>query len=489
MSFDRAVKDLNGRLIAPYQHDGVKWMLERECAKKNPGGFLCDEMGLGKTVQLISTILGNPKTRTLIIVPKSIVTQWVEEISKFGPSLSVFVHDGKSRAKTPQDFQGHQIVITPYSLLSHTIFQNVKWDRMILDEGHEVRNKTSKRHKAVKHIRATIKWVVSGTPVYNNFSDFVNLCSIVGFTKLDVQQSSDSIKEDCMLRRTKADISKFNKRLELPPCEFENIEIPMEGKELEMYRAVFTDSKEYIMNVKKSAASINFFMMYILESLLRVRQVMVHPQIYLNSMHEKVKTAAGPGEDVGDPDIWDGGCKKLDVLMENIRTHPKEKSLVFCLFTAEMNMIEKALRAEDIQTYRIDGSVVDQARTNAIKMFKQTKEGAVFLIQIKTGGQGLNLQEATRVYINAPSWNPATELQAIARSHRTGQTQKVFIKKLIYVVEDKELPSIECGMVQLQNAKAIICSEVLNDERLREQVPISNAGITWKEIVRLFMRS
>ena len=76
-AYNLATKTLKGRLIAPYQREGVSWLLWRELIETGPkGGFLCDEMGLGKTVQIISTILGNPGKRTLIVVPKSIVTQW-----------------------------------------------------------------------------------------------------------------------------------------------------------------------------------------------------------------------------------------------------------------------------------------------------------------------------------------------------------------------------------------------------------------------------
>ena len=77
-AYKLATKTLKGRLIAPYQREGVTWMLWRELQKDSPikGGFLCDEMGLGKTVQIISTILGNPGKKTLVVVPKSIVTQW-----------------------------------------------------------------------------------------------------------------------------------------------------------------------------------------------------------------------------------------------------------------------------------------------------------------------------------------------------------------------------------------------------------------------------
>jgi SNF2 family DNA or RNA helicase len=99
-----AKNTLNGRLFVPYQREGVLWMLTMENQTSGPkGGFLCDEMGLGKTVQLVSTMLGNPKPRTLIIVPKSIITQWVEEIHQLRPQLtstSLMVQTGESKMLT-----------------------------------------------------------------------------------------------------------------------------------------------------------------------------------------------------------------------------------------------------------------------------------------------------------------------------------------------------------------------------------------------------
>ena len=122
-----------------------------------------------------------------------------------------------------------------------------------------------------------------------------------------------------------------------------------------------------------------------------------------------------------------------------------------------------------------------------IEEFKNASSGAVFIIQIKSGGQGLNLQEATRVYITAPAWNPATELQAIGRSHRTGQTQAVHVKKLVY----KECPrfiSVEEEMMALQGHKSIVCAEVLNDERIEKQIPVNrtSAKISILDIKKIF---
>jgi hypothetical protein len=179
---------LNGRLIGPYQKEGVQWMFGMEHQESGPkGGFLCDEMGLGKTVQLLATILANPQPRTLIIVPKSIITQWHEEIGKFAPELSVNIYDGPERKVNEMT----DITIAPYTVLTVkgggvdalTPLHHMKWDRVILDEGHEIRNKSSKLFKSVCRLRTDIKWIVTGTPVFNSMEDFVSLCTFLGIPK------------------------------------------------------------------------------------------------------------------------------------------------------------------------------------------------------------------------------------------------------------------------------------------------------------------
>ena len=136
----------------------------------------------------------------------------------------------------------------------------------------------------------------------------------------------------------------------------------------------------------------------------------------------------------------------------------------------EMDEIQRRLHGAGVPTYRIDGSVMKEHREERIAAFKKGPPNAVFVIQIKAGGVGLNLQEATRVYITCPAWNPATELQAIGRAHRTGQTGKVVVRRLVYV-GDPTLSSVEQSIMQLQEGKAKVCAEVLNDPRIQEQVP------------------
>jgi SNF2 family DNA or RNA helicase len=462
--YNHAKDNLNGRLFAPYQREGVLWMLTMENQTSGPkGGFLCDEMGLGKTVQMVSTMLGNSKRRTLIVVPKSIITQWVNEIKKFAPLMSVGVFDGPKRSIS--DILDYDVVITPYSILSveeDTPIHMYMWDRIILDEAHEIRNKRSKLFKSVCRINSDIKWVVTGTPVFNSMDDFVSLCAFLGIEKSLVQGMTNKIKDIYILRRTKDDLAKINERLRLPQCHFENVELDMFPDERQLYEFVFKDAQDTIKDAFKNAVSLNSKNMVILECLLRARQCMIWPQMYLDGIAKKNQTQ---------PEEWIGRSNKMETLFNMIQGHPDEKTLIFCQFVGEMDYIQKNLNEMGYVTYRIDGSVPKDERDRQVTGFKKSPIGSVFIIQIKSGGQGLNLQEATRVYITGPSWNPATELQAVGRSHRTGQTRQVYVKKLVYKETDTFV-SVEEEMMALQGHKSIVCSKVLNDERIEKQIPV-----------------
>lgn len=437
-------------------------------------------MGLGKTVQLIATMLINPKPRTLVIVPKSVVGQWCDELKRFAPSLTVGTFDGPKRTLPYGALPN--VTVAPYSVLAERkggarcALLTVRWDRVILDEGHEIRNRKSKTHVAALELRAPIRWIVTGTPVFNSIRDFVALCAFVGITKDVAQGYTDKVRETYVLRRTKADVAKHNARLELPPCDFENLELEMYPEEADLYRDVFDQGQGIVRSIFRGG-NVAMHQMELLECLLRVRQVMTWPQMYLDGI--AVKNGL-------DPEPWVGRSQKMETLLALIKTHPKEKTLIFTQFMGEMDRIQELLTEADIPVYRIDGSVSKELREERIATFKgcaSAKRAApVFIIQVKAGGVGLNLQEATRVYITAPTWNPATELQAIGRAHRTGQTRKVVVRRLVYAGSEggtagsdaPPLHSVEESILQLQAAKAQVCADVLNDPRVLTQVPKSN---------------
>src|SRR6056300_1250576 len=469
--YTRAVSLLNGQL---YQHqkEGVSWLLSMENLSKGPrGGFLCDEMGLGKSIQIISTILGNSQKNTLIVVPKSIVTQWKNEFAKFAPSLNVFIYDGPDRTKDPNDLLNSDVVITPYSLLAEDtkILHRIRWGRIVLDEGHEIRNPSSSKFKAVCQLHADIRWILSGTPVFNSMKDFVTLCTFIGIDRKLVQAMTSKVKNLYILRRTKED----NPVLEIPECKFENVELEMYPEERELYKHAFIESQETIKDIFLSAVNVNMYNMEIFECLLRARQTMIYPQMYINGIAKK------RGEI---PEFWEGRSKKMETLFKLISEHPDEKTLVFCQFKQEMDYIRENLSCP---VFRIDGSVSKEDRETQLNLFKDAPQNSVFLIQVKAGGQGLNIQCASRVYITSPSWNPGTELQAIGRCHRKGQTREVYVKKLIYKGDEK-FPSVDESIVALQVRKSHETAEILDDIRLKTQLPGKSDGLSISEIRNIF---
>ena len=403
-------------ILRPHQVEGVEWILERENSVPR-GGMLCDEMGLGKTVQMITAMIRNKKKRTLIVVPKSIVQQWVSELHKFAPDFTVCAYDGPRRKYIDSD-----VCVCPYSVIVDLL--NIRWDRVILDEGHEIRSRSSLVHKNAVRISAPIRWIVTGTPVFNKFRDFLSLCEFVGVPLKRAQSLTDDVRRQIILRRVKDSVV---------PFEFRNVELEMYPAEREVYERALAELDQCEC---------------VLEGILRCRQVCSWPKMY-------------------DPD-WEGTTTaKMDTLITLIKTHPLEKSLIFTQFIEESKEIQR--RVESIlkrDTFLLYGAIED--RDSVIQAFKESKDpGAVFVIQIKTGGVGLNLQEASRVYVTQPSWNPATELQAIARSHRDGQTRKVLVKKLVYA----ECDAVDNEITELQILKSEICSRVLDDETIKRQIP------------------
>ena len=469
---EKACKLLQGKLVEPYQTDGVRWMLERE---QEFGGFLCDEMGLGKTIQTITTMIGNPQSKTLIVCPKSLISQWVSEIRKFAPFFVVGVYESNTHLVNIQNID---ILVTSYSLFSSKKVEcpllRHKWNRVIFDEGHEIRNWSATRTKNLYKLRADIRWILTGTPVFNSIKDFTTLCKIIGIPVETVKTNTAGVCARYALRRTKEDV-----KIDIPECTFENIDLDMYPEEQQLYSEVINDSREQIRNMIRYSGNIAMHNMDILECLLRCRQAMIHPQLYIDGMAKK------NGEE---PQKWEYRSKKIEKLVEMVQEVPEEeKSIVFCHFIEEMNMVDRLLTDCGIRTFRIDGSTSTEERAHALESYKTCEEKSAILIQIKAGGVGLNIQCATRVFMTSVSWNPATELQAIGRAHRTGQTKPVFVYRLVYK-STEECMSVEESMMNLQEHKSIVCSEVLNDPRLLRKLPKKKHTGTFniKDIVRLF---
>jgi SNF2 family DNA or RNA helicase len=406
--------------LLPHQVEGVEWLCKRESKGPHKGGILCDEMGLGKTIQMIELMKLRAVKRTLIVVPKSLVRQWCDEVYKFS-EMRALAYDGPKRKFDPDA----SVVVCPYSVVGDLVEHS--WNRIVLDEGHEIRNTHSLIHKNVMQLKGELRWILTGTPVFNRLRDFVSLCEFIGISRTEVQCYFEKIKETYVLRRLKTDTATIT---------FENVELEMYPEERKLYDSVYTSPDEEI-----------------LEWILRCRQVCAWPQSYYDGIHKKYG---------GEKMKWTESTAKMDTLLAMIRKHPDEKSIVFTQFRAETQHIRQMLERIGERVFVMDGSTKD--RDHVVSEFKSSKNpGAVFVIQIKTGGVGLNLQEATRVYIMGPSWNPATELQAIARAHRNGQTRHVTVKKLMYSESD----AVDSEITELQSKKTEICEQVIGEASVK----------------------
>lgn len=474
--------ELNGfKLYRPYQYEGVSWMLNRELNEETKGGILADEPGLGKTIQTAGVCFGNPVERTLLLVPPAVISQWVAVLTTIFGEENVYVHAGSDRCSTVEDLlkrtksadgwsytvASHHMLLNYDDMERPTVLNEIKWDRVVMDECHVVRNKGTKLHKQACAIRAKYRWGLSGTPVQNKIMDIINL-----FKFLNVHAAGlklDELIEKLILRRTKAMVFHWNKDLEMPELSVHNHVVPFDTEEERLfYHKIFKNAKNAFDHMADSDGGVSAIA--VLELLLRLRQASAHPHIVVRSYERKLKRKLKSMEHVYPT--------KMKAIVEHVESH-KELALVFCHFIDEMNFFEHYFEERGIGTRKYYGGMSMSERDDAIEDFRDNYSmdaPRVLLIQIKAGGVGLNLQMFTQVYLSAPDWNPCNELQAIARAHRMGQDRPVEFHRFI-LVDPKETMGKEPGTVfmtvderinVIQKEKRRLMATILKDDSLLE---------------------
>jgi SNF2 family DNA or RNA helicase len=304
--------------------------------------------------------------------------------------------------------------------------------------------------------------------------DFVSLVGYIGVTQNECQAHMLNVVKEYVLRRTKKDVAIFNASLTLPECtiqlEYSDFNT---AEERRLYDNVYLKMKKEVRMLKEND---NKNVFEALERLLRMRQICIHPQLYFDGIASKEGC---------EPTKWTHGSTKLNSLMKVIVK--EEKTLVFCQFRKEMNLYIKTLQNKGFHCTKIDGSMTQEERDTAVNQFKTSSKFNVFVIQINTGGQGYNLQEATHVIITSPNWSPCLEYQAIGRAHRTGQKNPVKVTKLI-INSQSGADMIEDSILTLQRRKQRAISELLQDPRIKEDGEIlsKSQSLTMNDISRIF---
>ncbi len=445
--------------LRPYQLAGFQWLAFLNEA--GWGGILADDMGLGKTVQTLAFLQHfknkNPDAKFLVVCPTTLMYNWENEIRKFTPELSHFIHHGPKRNVSSKAFAPYDIVITTYGTMRSDIkvFSTCFFDYAILDESQAIKNPQSQVAKASLLINAKNRLALSGTPVQNNTFDlyaqmnflnpgmlgsrefFMNefATPIDKFQEDEVKQQLRQLIYPFMLRRTKEQVAK-----DLPEKTQTVLYCEMGKEQRRIYDAYRNSYKAQILGMIDEKG-IERSQMHILQGLTKLRQICDSPAILKEE------------EKFGNYSI------KLDELVreiiENVGNH---KALIFSQFLGMLGLIREELEELDIPYAYFDGSTSSTEREKAIQRFQNDEKCRVFLISLKAGGIGLNLTAADYVYIVDPWWNPAVEQQAIDRTHRIGQTKKIFAYRLI--CKD----TIEEKMLILQERKRALASELVADD-------------------------
>lgn len=452
--------------LKEHQLEGFQWCFNREA---HGGGLLCDEMGLGKTLLMIACMKLNPKKNTLIVVPKSLIGQWRKKIIELlGKTPQVF-HGASAKAFTynndkeeQKEIMSKRIFITTYGMLKSVLY-TIKWERIIYDEAHNMRTKNTRVFKNAMKVNATIKWMVTGTPVQNSWSDVVSLCQLLDFPegkevlvkRADIEEQREYI-QDIMLVRTKKQVN-----IKMPKL---NVNVVKVEPSTVQERQLMTDIHSQLM-CTKVIKKLNFPVVGRIGSIplsymLRAKQSCS----YINMIEQCVKKAHDlERDDESDiPDFVKMSNSKLSKLISTIEGHDKKvKKLVFYTFHKEMEFIKDNLTSKNYNVGVINGKTSVKSKNKLIT----SDSYDVLLIQIKSGSDGLNLQQYQQVYFVSPHWNPAVEQQAIARIYRIGQmARKVDVFYFISTFNQKGTFTIDEYCMEIKRTKQETIEFLFNDE-------------------------
>jgi len=408
-----------------YQQNGVKWI--NYLYENNLGGCLADDMGLGKTLQaiaMLARIYPKVKEPTLIIMPRSLLFNWQNELQRFAPQLCTYTYYGMQRDMNQALIC--QLILTTYAVVRNDIetFSKQKFHYVILDESQNIKNFSSQTTQAVMLLHAKHRLALSGTPIENNLTELYSLFRFLNpamFGSIEdfnahytypIQRDNDKEAMQAlrrkiypfMLRRLKKDVLK-----ELPDRIEQTLYVEMEKNHADYYEE---RRKFYYQHVKRTIDN---------EGIQKSQFVM------FQALNELRRIASVP-ESMSNGDIT---SPKMNTLMDMLSDAVSNghKVVVFFNYIAGIELVSEKLDESGIDFACMTGSTHD--RKGVVERFQNDPKCKILLMTLKTGGVGLNLTAADTVFIFEPWWNKAAEEQAINRLHRFGQKAKVLCYSLI----------------------------------------------------------
>lgn len=438
--------------LRDYQKYGYKWL--KYLTDNSLGACLADDMGLGKTLQaiaLLSKLHEEKKKKSMVIMPKSLIYNWENEIKKFSTKLKVGVYYGINR-----DFSSLKkadVILTTYGTIRNDI-ENLleeKFDMLILDESQNIKNVNSQTTKAVLLLNAKKRVALSGTPIENNLLELYSLFrflnpemfgSVQRFTNnyiVPIQKYSDTstIEElkkkiyPFLLRRVKKEVLK-----DLPDKIEKLVYVDMNND----HRKFYEERRKYYYSLleKNTSNQGNFDKFFVLQAINELRHIVSSPEL------ESKKIISS----------------KKEVLIENVveAIENNHKVLIFVNYLSSIESICDSLKENKIKYLKMTGQTKD--RQILVDKFQSDNRYKVFVMTLKTGGVGLNLVSADTIFIYDPWWNTTVENQAIDRAYRLGQDKTVFAYKMIM------RNTIEEKILKLQEIKNKLLDDLISEDNL-----------------------
>lgn len=416
-----------------YQKRGLNWL--NFMKSLGLGACLADDMGLGKTVQVIALlnyIRTKKQEKTLLIVPASLIGNWISEILKFAPSIKYYIVHPSENKNLGENYGScvdeHDLFITTYGMiLKYDWIKAITWDTLILDEAQAIKNPGTKQTRVVKQLKASYKIAMTGTPIENRLFDLWSIFDFLNkgllgtvkefknFTK-KLRESSDGyarlkqVVSPFILRRLKTDktvISDLPEKIEMKTYA------TLTKKQVVLYNKLVNDLKSKLESADQGLQRKGL----VLASLTKFKQICNHPDQYLG------QKMYAPQES--------GKYARLREICETIY-EKRERVIIFTQFKEITQPLKDFLET----VFHHEGLVLNGEtnvgkRKDIVAKFQGAEYVPFLVLSIKAGGVGLNLTSANHVIHFDRWWNPAVENQATDRAFRIGQKKNVIVHKFI----------------------------------------------------------
>ncbi|KAK4415413.1 CHD3-type chromatin-remodeling factor PICKLE [Sesamum alatum] len=470
---------LSGGSLHPYQLEGLNFL--RFAWSKQTHVILADEMGLGKTIQSIAflaSLFEENLSPHLVVAPLSTLRNWEREFATWAPHMNVVMYVGSAQARnvireyefyypknqkkskkkksgqavseSKQDRIKFDVLLTSYEMinLDSSSLKPIKWECMIVDEGHRLKNKDSKLFSSLKQYCSRHRVLLTGTPLQNNLDELFMLMHFLDAGKFgsleEFQEEFKDINQEeqisrlhkmlapHLLRRVKKDVL-----TELPPKKELILRVELSSKQKEYYKAILT--RNYQILTRKGGAQIS-----LINVVMELRKLCCHPFMLggvepedANEFNKQLLETSGK-------------LQLLDKMMVKLKEQG-HRVLIYTQFQHMLDLLEEYCNYRKWSYERIDGKVTGAERQIRIDRFNAKNSSRFcFLLSTRAGGLGINLATADTVIIYDSDWNPHADLQAMARAHRLGQTNKVMIFRLI------ARGTIEERMMQMTKKKMVL---------------------------------